>query len=77
MFKTIFGSNEVGSDQKVIGFGVEQVVLVRDEYLIEKVVNLVGKNALVLTIMESKGLEFQVIKTLMNLLFVLQILRWN
>ncbi|KAL7607518.1 hypothetical protein Lser_V15G18328 [Lactuca serriola] len=57
--KTIFGTNEVGSDQKVIGFGAEQVVLVRDEYLKEKVVNIVGKNALVLTIMESKGLEFQ------------------
>ncbi|CAH1443461.1 unnamed protein product [Lactuca virosa] len=57
--KTIFGTNKVGSDQKVIGFGAEQVVLVWDEYLKEKVVNIVGKNALVLTIMESKGLEFQ------------------
>ncbi|KAK9052301.1 hypothetical protein SSX86_028930 [Deinandra increscens subsp. villosa] len=45
--------------QPITGFGAEQVVLVRDESLKEKVVNIVGKNALVLTIMESKGLEFQ------------------
>ncbi|KAJ0433421.1 putative TPR and ankyrin repeat-containing protein [Helianthus annuus] len=45
--------------QHLTGFGAEQVVLVRDEFLKDKVVNIVGKNALVLTIMESKGLEFQ------------------
>ncbi|GJS35388.1 DNA helicase, UvrD/REP type, P-loop containing nucleoside triphosphate hydrolase [Tanacetum coccineum] len=43
----------------ITGFGAEQVVLVRDESLKEKIVGIVGKNALVLTIMEAKGLEFQ------------------
>ncbi|XP_071695484.1 uncharacterized protein [Rutidosis leptorrhynchoides] len=56
--KTIFGIDGV-CFPNVTGFGAEQVVLVRDEYLKEKVVNIIGKNALVLTIMESKGLEFQ------------------
>ncbi|KAI3685051.1 hypothetical protein L6452_34283 [Arctium lappa] len=56
--KTIFGRN--GDDcQQFTGFGAEQVVLVRDEHLKEKVVDIVGKKSLVLTIMESKGLEFQ------------------
>ncbi|PWA66761.1 DNA helicase, UvrD/REP type, P-loop containing nucleoside triphosphate hydrolase [Artemisia annua] len=56
--KVIF---EKGSDNshEITGFGAEQVVIVRDEIHKEKVVNIVGKNALVLTIMESKGLEFQ------------------
>ncbi|XP_076882632.1 uncharacterized protein LOC143531164 [Bidens hawaiensis] len=45
--------------QQITAFGAEQVVLVRDESLKEKVIEIVGKNALVLTIMESKGLEFQ------------------
>ncbi|KAK1439382.1 hypothetical protein QVD17_05199 [Tagetes erecta] len=54
----IFQRNESCS-QFITGFGAEQVVLVRDESLREKVVKIVGKKALVLTIMESKGLEFQ------------------
>lgn len=41
--KTIFQSNGVGY-QQFTGFGAEQVVLVRDEHLKEKVVNIVGKN---------------------------------
>ncbi|KAK1439383.1 hypothetical protein QVD17_05200 [Tagetes erecta] len=45
--------------QLITGFGAEQVVLVRDESLREKVFNIVGKKAIILTIMESKGLEFQ------------------
>lgn len=49
-----------GISQQITGFGAEQVVLVRDESLKEKVIGIVGKNALVLTIIESKGLEFQV-----------------
>ncbi|KAI3796860.1 hypothetical protein L1987_39546 [Smallanthus sonchifolius] len=56
--KFIFERNGYCS-QLITGFGAEQVVLVRDESLKEKVFDVVGKNALVLTIMESKGLEFQ------------------
>ncbi|KAL8259404.1 hypothetical protein R6Q59_027357 [Mikania micrantha] len=56
--KFIFERNGCCS-QLITGFGAEQVILVRDESLKEKVVDIVGKNALVLTIMESKGLEFQ------------------
>ncbi|KAI3729664.1 hypothetical protein L6452_18327 [Arctium lappa] len=56
--KTIFGMNGDGC-QQFTGFGAEQVVLVRDERLKEKVVDIIGKKSLVLTIMESKGLEFQ------------------
>ncbi|KAI3797734.1 hypothetical protein L1987_32997 [Smallanthus sonchifolius] len=56
--KFIFERNGYCS-QVITGFGAEQVVLVRDGSLKEKVVDVVGKNALVLTIMESKGLEFQ------------------
>ncbi|XP_050209293.1 uncharacterized protein LOC130015007 [Mercurialis annua] len=41
------------------GFGAEQVILVRDEDNKNEVFNLVGKQALVLTVMECKGLEFQ------------------
>ncbi|PWA41896.1 DNA helicase, UvrD/REP type, P-loop containing nucleoside triphosphate hydrolase [Artemisia annua] len=48
-----------GISQQITGFGAEQVVLVRDESVKEKVIGIVGKNALVLTIIESKGLEFQ------------------
>ncbi|KAL4581720.1 hypothetical protein LXL04_006247 [Taraxacum kok-saghyz] len=59
VIKKIFGSNGDGTCQRVIGFGAEQVILVRDECLKNKVVDIVGKNALVLTIMESKGLEFR------------------
>ncbi|VFQ72468.1 unnamed protein product [Cuscuta campestris] len=55
---TILG-NRVGISSKVAGFGAEQVILVRDESVKKQVVDLVGKQALVLTILESKGLEFQ------------------
>ncbi|GKC22283.1 UvrD-like helicase, ATP-binding domain, P-loop containing nucleoside triphosphate hydrolase, partial [Tanacetum coccineum] len=52
---TIFG----GSGEDNVGFGAEQVILVRDDYAKSEVCEFVGKNALVLTILECKGLEFQ------------------
>ncbi|KDO57816.1 hypothetical protein CISIN_1g000038mg [Citrus sinensis] len=54
----IFGnSGEVGGH--IVGFGAEQVILVRDDSVRKEISNYVGKQALVLTIIESKGLEFQ------------------
>lgn len=44
----------------VAGFGAEQVILVRDECLRKEVCDNVGKKALVLTIVDCKGLEFEV-----------------
>ncbi|VFQ92350.1 unnamed protein product [Cuscuta campestris] len=55
---TVLG-NSVGISSKVAGFGAEQVILVRDEFVKKEVADLAGKQALVLTILESKGLEFQ------------------
>lgn len=57
---TIFGSSGSTRDN-VHGFGAEQVILVRDECDKSQVFEHVGKQALVLTIVECKGLEFQVI----------------
>lgn len=56
---TIFGESR-GEHGDQNGFGAEQVILVRDDATKKQVVNLVGKQALVLTIVECKGLEFQV-----------------
>ncbi|XP_023769500.1 uncharacterized protein LOC111918065 isoform X1 [Lactuca sativa] len=42
-----------------VGFGAEQVILVRDNYVKAEICEYVGKRALVLTIEECKGLEFQ------------------
>ncbi|CAB4292904.1 unnamed protein product [Prunus armeniaca] len=42
-----------------VGFGAEQVILVRDKHAWNEISNQVAKRALVLTILESKGLEFQ------------------
>ncbi|KAJ0078956.1 hypothetical protein Patl1_24392 [Pistacia atlantica] len=54
----IFGkSKNVGGD--VVGFGAEQVILVRDDCARKVISDIVGNQALVLTIVESKGLEFQ------------------
>ncbi|KAJ1272597.1 hypothetical protein BS78_06G215000 [Paspalum vaginatum] len=55
---TIFGESrsEHGNQQ---GFGAEQVILVRDAAAKKQIIDLVGKQALVLTIVECKGLEFQ------------------
>jgi len=42
-------------------FGGERVILVRDKLAREEVLRVAGKEALVLTILECKGLEFEVI----------------
>ncbi|XP_027077644.2 uncharacterized protein [Coffea arabica] len=55
---TIFGNN-ASTAGKIVGFGAEQVILVRDDSAREEVSNHVGNHALVLTIVECKGLEFQ------------------
>ncbi|KAK2980144.1 hypothetical protein RJ640_021764 [Escallonia rubra] len=54
---TILESSGKAGD--VVGFGAEQVILVRDECMKKEIAEYVGKRALVLTIMECKGLEFQ------------------
>nr|XP_043619966.1 uncharacterized protein LOC122591790 [Erigeron canadensis] len=54
---TIFGGS--GSGGEIVGFGAEQVILVRDDRAKTEIFDYVGKNALVLTILECKGLEFQ------------------
>ncbi|KAL4575598.1 hypothetical protein LXL04_022446 [Taraxacum kok-saghyz] len=54
---TIFGGT--GSSGEIVGFGAEQVILVRDDSAKSKICEYVGKQALVLTIVECKGLEFQ------------------
>ncbi|XP_039054692.1 uncharacterized protein LOC120197159 [Hibiscus syriacus] len=43
----------------MVGFGAEQVILVRDDPAKNEILKFVGKQALVLTIVECKGLEFQ------------------
>ncbi|XP_060669691.1 uncharacterized protein LOC132799244 isoform X1 [Ziziphus jujuba] len=54
----IFGNPESVSG-KIVSFGAEQVILVRDDNARKEISNYVGKQALVLTILECKGLEFQ------------------
>ncbi|KAJ0765120.1 putative TPR and ankyrin repeat-containing protein [Helianthus annuus] len=54
---TIFGGS--GSGPEVVGFGAEQVILVRDDVVKTEICEYIGKQALVLTIVECKGLEFQ------------------
>ncbi|CAN1804440.1 TPR and ankyrin repeat-containing protein 1 [Linum perenne] len=53
---TIFGNKSGGH---FVGFGAQQVILVRDDDAKKDVYSYVGKQALVLTIVECKGLEFQ------------------
>ncbi|KAJ0971026.1 hypothetical protein J5N97_018985 [Dioscorea zingiberensis] len=55
---TIFGDGgKIGHGTS--GFGAEQAILVRDESSKQQILKHVGKQALVLTIVECKGLEFQ------------------
>ncbi|KAA8532333.1 hypothetical protein F0562_032412 [Nyssa sinensis] len=54
---TIFENS--GNGGNVVSFGAEQVILVRDDFLRESISHYIGKKALVLTILECKGLEFQ------------------
>ena len=56
---SIFGENK-SKHGSLHGFGAEQVILVRDVATKRYIVDLVGKQALVFTIVECKGLEFQV-----------------
>ncbi|CAN0880576.1 TPR and ankyrin repeat-containing protein 1 [Linum grandiflorum] len=53
---TIFGDK---AKDHFVGFGAQQVILVRDDFAKEEICKDVGKQALVLTIAECKGLEFQ------------------
>ncbi|KAM3389467.1 hypothetical protein ACQJBY_011549 [Aegilops geniculata] len=55
---TIFGESKT-KHGNLRGFGAEQVILVRDAAAKKQIIDLVGKQALVLTIVECKGLEFQ------------------
>ncbi|PIA50211.1 hypothetical protein AQUCO_01300743v1 [Aquilegia coerulea] len=55
---SIFGNSGI-SGGNIVGFGAEQVILVRDDCARKEVAGYVGKQALVLTILECKGLEFQ------------------
>ena len=43
-----------------MGFGADQVILVRDEAVRKEISSYIGHQALILTIVECKGLEFQV-----------------
>ncbi|KAL2487580.1 uncharacterized protein Fot_40872 [Forsythia ovata] len=54
---TIFGCS--GNVGKMVGFGAEQVILVRDDSVRKEISNCIGHQALILTIVECKGLEFQ------------------
>ncbi|KAJ6726124.1 MAMMARY TURMOR VIRUS RECEPTOR-like protein 1 2 MTVR1 2 [Salix purpurea] len=55
---TIFG-NSGNLRSSFVGFGAEQVILVRDDDARKEIDNYVGNHALVLTVVECKGLEFQ------------------
>uniref|UniRef100_N1QYH3 Putative ATP-dependent helicase n=1 Tax=Aegilops tauschii TaxID=37682 RepID=N1QYH3_AEGTA len=59
---TIFGESKT-KHGNLRGFGAEQVILVRDDAAKKQIIDLVGKQALVLTIVECKGLEFQAMQT--------------
>lgn len=63
---TLFGHSTNSSISHLNGFGADQVVLVRDELSKQKLPEVVGKHALVLTILECKGLEFQVKQVLFS-----------
>ncbi|GJZ98913.1 UvrD-like helicase, ATP-binding domain, P-loop containing nucleoside triphosphate hydrolase [Tanacetum coccineum] len=58
---TIFGGSKSGGE--IVGFGAEQVILVRDDRARTEIIVYVGRQALVLTILECKGLEFQSFQT--------------
>ncbi|RHN66698.1 putative uvrD-like Helicase, ATP-binding domain, P-loop containing nucleoside triphosphate hydrolase [Medicago truncatula] len=55
---TIFGGNGYNGGN-IGGFREDQVILVRDDSSKEEIMHLVGKQALVLTILECKGLQFK------------------
>ncbi|KAI3898566.1 hypothetical protein MKX03_030491 [Papaver bracteatum] len=55
----IFGKSGENAGRSTSGFGAEQVILVRDDSVRQEIAEHIGKQALVLTIAECKGLEFQ------------------
>lgn len=59
LIMSIFGHSG-HSSRKWVGFGADQVILVRDDSAREEICNFIGHQALVLTVVECKGLEFQV-----------------
>ncbi|KAM6567403.1 hypothetical protein CsatA_026531 [Cannabis sativa] len=54
----IFG-NSGETSGNIVGFGAEQVILVRDDNARKEIAGYFGKKALLLTVLECKGLEFQ------------------
>ncbi|KAI3844840.1 hypothetical protein MKX03_004561 [Papaver bracteatum] len=56
---TIFGKSGENAGRSTSGFGAEQVILVRDDSVRKEIAEHIGKQALILTIAECKGLEFQ------------------
>ncbi|KAL6538714.1 hypothetical protein OROGR_012702 [Orobanche gracilis] len=58
LIMSIFGHGKK-SGEKWVGFGADQVILVRDDSARKEISSYVGQQALVLTILECKGLEFQ------------------
>ncbi|KAI3974739.1 hypothetical protein MKX01_037535 [Papaver californicum] len=57
----VFGKSGENAGKSVSGFGTEQVILVRDDSARKEIAERIAKQALVLTIAECKGLEFQLI----------------
>ncbi|XP_062105588.1 uncharacterized protein LOC133817181 isoform X2 [Humulus lupulus] len=55
----LFGRCDNNSSRNAISFGAEQVILVRDETSRQSIKDIVGKQALIVTILECKDLEFQ------------------
>ncbi|KAL6607966.1 hypothetical protein ACP70R_041029 [Stipagrostis hirtigluma subsp. patula] len=55
---TIFGGNNGEQNERNM-FGADQVIVARDDTTREHVAGIVGKQAIVLTILEAKGLEFE------------------
>ncbi|XP_024027743.1 TPR and ankyrin repeat-containing protein 1 [Morus notabilis] len=52
-------SNSGDCGRSLVGFGADQVVLVRDDNVKNEILKYSGNHALILTISECKGLEFQ------------------
>ncbi|CBI27489.3 unnamed protein product, partial [Vitis vinifera] len=57
--RSLFYNEFVMESRSMVGFGAEQVILVRDDCSRKEISDYVGEQALVLTILECKGLEFQ------------------
>ncbi|XP_071723216.1 uncharacterized protein [Rutidosis leptorrhynchoides] len=56
-FELLKGVESFGGN--LVGFGAEQAILVRDDQAKDEMIRNIGKQALVLTILDCKGLEFQ------------------